>query len=57
MIIIIHFLEQCPTEERMMETMIPPQVGMKLWTIKEKGKGKKKRKIKEKKKINKKKYK
>ena len=24
-------LEHCPSEERMMETMIPPQVGMRLW--------------------------
>jgi hypothetical protein len=40
--------QQCPSEERMMETMIPPQVGMRLRTKREK-KEKKKKKGKEKK--------
>ena len=36
-------LEHCPSEERMMETMIPPQVGMRLRT-KNKKRGHKKEK-------------
>ena len=34
-------LEHCPSEERMMKTMIPPQVGMRLWTLQKEKKWKK----------------
>ena len=43
-------LEHCPSEERMMKTMIPPQVGMRLWTLQKEKKWEKKKIRKDKKK-------
>ena len=37
-------LEHCPSEERMMKATIPPQVGMRLWTLQKEKKRRKKRK-------------
>ena len=48
-------LEHCPSEERMMKTMIPPQVRMRLRTLQKEKKREKKRKAKKKKKAKEKK--